>query len=115
MNRNAYLWVDFDYHMLNSSNPYIAWTNQEIFRMFCKYHTVQTGETSFLVIGIREWNGKPDYKSKKAILESIAIDWQRDVGNFNYSYADFIGWSDFFEELGKKYGLLTDFRKNGII
>lgn len=56
------------------------------------------------------------YKERKADLEEKAKEWQS-------SFYDFIGWSygelaiiqSFFEVNGKRYGLIKEFRENGII
>lgn len=56
------------------------------------------------------------YKERKADLEEKAKEWQE-------SHSDFIGWSygelaiiqSFFEVNGKRYGLIREFRENGII
>ena len=57
-----------------------------------------------------------DYSSNKTILESIAIEYSN-----NFQYLDGLAWDgeikikNWFERYGKKYGLLTEFRENGII
>lgn len=96
----------------DGSNPYLAKTNEKIFRMFCKYYTQQVSRVVFEVIAEREWFVEKDYKHKKDILREVAIEWQS--GDFNYAWDDLINWGNFFEEMGRKYGLLTEFRENGI-
>ena len=54
------------------------------------------------------------YNEKKANLEEIAKDWQRDFNNHNYAWSDLTEVGTFFLENGKKYGLLQEFRENGI-
>lgn len=99
----------------NGSNPYITINNAAFFKMLCKYHYTQIGENSFIVTGLRAWNGKQTREGKKLLLRAIAQDWQADFEKFNYSYEELAGWQDFFEEYGKKYGLLKEFRENAII
>lgn len=97
-------------------SPYITTNNQTLFEILRKYYYTQTGENSFYIEGLREWNGKPKYnrENNKMLLEAIAQQWQADFVNFNYSYSDLVGWQNFFEEYGKKYGLLKEFHENAI-
>ena len=54
------------------------------------------------------------YREKQAYLEELAKDWQRDFESHNYFWSDLAEASDYFRKNGKKYGLLTVFRDNGI-
>lgn len=54
------------------------------------------------------------YQEKKAALEEIAKDFQmHDTGGLYYS--DYMIIGDFFEKNARRYGLITDFKENGII
>lgn len=99
------------------SNPYITTTNKRLFEMLRKYYVVQITENSFYIEGLREWNGKPKYnrENNKMLLRAIAQQWQADFANFNYSYSELAEWQNFFEEYGKKYGLIKEFKENAII
>lgn len=55
------------------------------------------------------------YMIKKAHARDIAITWQWNFGNRNHSWQYCIDWAGRFERIGKKYGLLREFRENGII
>lgn len=55
------------------------------------------------------------YQLGKAKARQQAIDWQLDFANHNYSYYDLYNWGNHFERLGKRYGLLKEFRENGVI
>lgn len=55
------------------------------------------------------------YKQQQEELRQEAIEWQSDFGNHNYSYGDLVYWGNYFEKQGKRYGLLKEFRENGII
>ena len=108
------MWVHFEYW--NGSNPYITKTSKALFDMFLKYYTTQTGNNSFYISGLREWNGhRKPYEGKKEVLRAVAIDWQADFTNRNYSYSELAEWQGFFEEYGRKFGLLREFRENAII
>ena len=57
---------------------------------------------------------KTIYATKKAVARQEAIDWQNDFGNHNYSYEEMQEAAEHFEKLGRRYGLLKEFRENGI-
>ena len=59
-------------------------------------------------------NTKTTYEMKKEMARQEAIDWQKDVTNHNYSYGELAEFVMHFEKLGKRYGLLKEFRENGI-
>ena len=59
-------------------------------------------------------NTKPTYEKKKEMARQKAIDWQDDFRNHNYSYGELDEFGYYFEKLGRKYGLLKEFRENGI-
>ena len=59
-------------------------------------------------------NNKTIYKTKKEMARQEAIDWQNDFDNHNYSYGELAEFVMHFEKLGKRYGLLKEFRENGI-
>ena len=101
----------------NNSNGFIAKTNKALFETLRKYYVVQISENSFYVSGEKEWNGKPKYnrENNKMLLQAIAQQWQDDFSKFNYSYSDLLNWQVFFEEYGKKFGLLKEFRENAIL
>ena len=106
------MYINFTYK--NGSNPYITTTNSNLFNMLCKYDLEQVGSASFYVLG-RRGKFKKTYQTKRAILRDFAINWQYDFSNLLYSWGNLADWGAFFEEYGKKYGLLREFRENGII
>ena len=59
-------------------------------------------------------NTKPTYETKKEMARQEAIDWQNEFRNHNYSYEELAEFGYHFEKLGIKYGLLKEFRENGI-
>ena len=60
-------------------------------------------------------NTKTTYARKKASARQEAIDWQIDFSNHNYSYRELAESAEHFEKLGRRYGLLKEFRENGIL
>ena len=97
--------------MYDYENPYVTKTDKEFFRMVCKYELEQISEISFCVSAER--NAKT-YAEKKEALRDMAIEWQSKFGEMTYYWSDLAEWSNFFEKYGRKYGLLTEFRENGI-
>lgn len=56
---------------------------------------------------------KDYYKTGKSILRNQAIKFQQSLTN--YSLGELIEIHDYFMKYGKKYGLLKEFRENGVI
>lgn len=55
------------------------------------------------------------YKDKKEAVREQAIDWQIEFSQKDHYMSEDAYWNDYFTKLGKKYGLLKEFRENGII
>lgn len=55
------------------------------------------------------------YAERKEMARQEAIDWQMNFPENNYSLVDMVYFSDRFTKLGKRYGLIREFRENGII
>lgn len=56
-----------------------------------------------------------NYQTAKEKARQEAMEWQLTFADHNYSYAELVEFQHHFEEVGKRYGLLTEFRDNGII
>lgn len=103
----------------DGSNPYIAKTGAELFRMICKYNVIQTGETdfevtaenAFLTVTGRKLTAR---EKAKAALQAFAADWAFMFTEFPYSLGEVAEYQNFFAEYGRKYGLLREFRANAI-
>jgi hypothetical protein len=54
------------------------------------------------------------YAERKANARQIAIDWQLNESDYPYSYGGMAILTNYFYRLGKRYGLLKEFRENGI-
>lgn len=54
------------------------------------------------------------YYERKEEIRQQAIEWQLDFSNHNYSYYELMEFGEYFYKLGKRYGLLKEFRENGI-
>ena len=44
-----------------------------------------------------------------------AIDWQIYASKENLSYSEIAEWQGYFETLGRKFGLIKEFKENGIL
>lgn len=55
------------------------------------------------------------YQKAKENARNKAIEWQNDFNNHNYSYGELVDFSGYFERLAKRYGLVKEFKENGII
>lgn len=54
------------------------------------------------------------YQERKAAARETAIQWQYENMDYQYSYEGLLILQEYFYKLGKRYGLLTEFRENGI-
>lgn len=57
---------------------------------------------------------KMTYQQKKEQAREQAIDWQYETAEQNLSYGELAEAGEYFEKLGRRYGLLQEFRENGI-
>lgn len=56
-----------------------------------------------------------NYQEQKASAEELAIRYQTEFAGYSWSYSELMEINEYFEKIGKKYGLLKEFRENGII
>jgi len=98
------------------SNPYIATTNRTLFKMIYKYELTQYDCKSFVVESLKIHPlGLSRYEDRRETLSDFAKAWQNKSGEMLYDWSSLADWGAFFSEYGKKYGLLREFRNNGII
>lgn len=55
------------------------------------------------------------YRKRKEEVREEAIEWQLDFSNHNYSYSELADFSAYFSKKAKRYGLVREFKENGII
>jgi hypothetical protein len=55
------------------------------------------------------------YAEHKTAARERAIQWQSEFDKHNYSWGELAEWSDYFTKLAKRYGLVEEFKENGII
>lgn len=116
MDRIGELYKHFTFE--DGSNPYITKTNVEFWKMLKNYDVEMVTNFSFKVIGKKQTlSVKPltPYERNQSILRDFAIEWQFKFADLTHAWRDLCEWSDFFEEYGRKYGLIREFKENGII
>lgn len=68
------------------------------------------------IIGTLDFKIKgKNYNERKNNAIELAKDYQCDFGQYNWSYSELATIYNFFENVGKRYGLLKEFKENGII
>ena len=57
------------------------------------------------------------YRRNKMRVRDFAIEWQIDcaTGERQLSYGELAEWTDMFRRLGKRYGLIREFKENAIL
>lgn len=55
-----------------------------------------------------------NYQRAKENAREKAIDWQLEASEKDYSYGDLANFGVYFYKLGRRYGLIREFRENGI-
>lgn len=67
------------------------------------------------VVGILDLSIKgKTYAEKKGNARDLAIEWSNNYAGLNWSYGELAEVYTFFEKVGKRYGLLKEFKENGI-
>lgn len=106
------MYITFKYK--NGSNPYITTSNENLFKMIVKYNLHLIDKDNYIVINERR-TGNKTYKEKRELLKNFAFNWIVCFELARRSWVCVADWCDFFKEYGKRYGLLREFRENGII
>jgi hypothetical protein len=83
-------------------------TEQEVENLKAK---VEYNQTILNLINAK----KSTYQQAKSRARDKAIEWQMDIENHNYSYGELAYYQEYFERIGRRYGLISEFRENGII
>lgn len=55
------------------------------------------------------------YQEKKEQARKEAVEWSNTFKYKNYSYGELIVYEEYFYRLAKRYGLVREFRENGIL
>lgn len=54
------------------------------------------------------------YRERQASLEDLAIEYSNHFAQYSWSYGELAEIGSFFEKAAKRYGLLKEFKENGI-
>lgn len=55
------------------------------------------------------------YKEKKEQARNEAIDWQNEQAEKSLTYGELAYFQEYFSRLAKRFGLVKEFKENGII
>ena len=55
------------------------------------------------------------YQAGKARAREKAIFWQNAFSNGSFDWFSIVSWCSYFEKLAKRFGLVREFKENGII
>lgn len=55
------------------------------------------------------------YKIKKEKVRQEAVEWQLNFNDHDYSWGELLCFQNYFRNLARKFGLITEFKANGII
>lgn len=55
------------------------------------------------------------YKEKKEKARKEAIVWQNEFAEHSYSYGELVYYQNYFENKGRHYGLIREFKEDGIL
>lgn len=55
------------------------------------------------------------YQRAKERARNKAVKWQNGFYDHNYSYGELAYYGEYFSRLAKRYGLVREFKENGII
>lgn len=58
---------------------------------------------------------KITYQKQKGRAIDTAIEWQKKAAESDYSYEEHAAAYNYFSKLAKRYGLIREFKENGII
>ena len=56
-----------------------------------------------------------NYERRKSEIRQEAIEWQTTFNDCKMTYGELAIMQSYFEKQGKRYGLLKEFKENGII
>lgn len=107
-------WFEFK----DGSNPYGVWDNRqdEFFKMVTAWNIRIRNNNNFICYEpTQAYYRTQNYNFYKEALRNFAIQWQGAQADLTISYEELAWYQTFFETYGKRYGLLREFRENGIL
>lgn len=55
------------------------------------------------------------YRKAQERARNKAVEWQMNFNNHDYSCGELVYWQEYFGKLAKRYGLIREFKENGIV
>lgn len=99
------------YTIYNETYSYIYYKNKYGYEQWFKDTcNMNVSDIEILDLSVK---GKT-YAEKKAYAEELAKDYQYNFACLNWSYGELYEIGNFFETIGKRYGLLKEFKENAI-
>lgn len=116
---DMYAWIEFE----DGSNPYISMGNDNFQKWAEHWDLELVGFSPAHFIARRRKRENigdfltvpNDYHARKAFWRDWIIVFSDESVNFSESWSDVVEWTDFAEFIARKYGLVREFRENGIL
>lgn len=109
--------MNIQFVLENGQKSRIVTSNKGFWDMVSNYTIEQINESTYCVLGriqVLSVKKLSPRERLKAILHGFAVEWQYNCASLNYSIGELCNYQNFFEEYGRKYGLLKEFRENGL-
>ena len=99
----------------DGSNPYILTDESQLYKWLYNYDLDlnKIAEGAFFVTAT-ETTSRKTYQQAKEAARLFAIDTQNIISESNFSYGEIVDISDTLYSLGKRFGLVREFRENCI-
>ena len=99
----------------DGSNPYILTDESQLFKWFYNYvlELNKIAEGAIFVTAT-ETTSRKTYQEAKEAVRLFAIDAQNIISESNFSYGEIADFSDILHALGRRFGLVREFRENCI-
>ena len=100
----------------DGSNPYILTDGSHLFKWLYNYdlelNKIDEGAIFFLTA--TETTNRKTYQQTKEAARLFAIDAQNEISESSFSYGEIADISDTLNALGRRFGLLREFKENCI-
>ena len=99
----------------DGSNPYILTNESLLFKWFYNYDLeLNKIDEGAIFVTATETTKRKTYQQAKEAARLFAIDTQNIISENNFSYGEIADISDTLYSLGKRFGLVREFRENCI-
>ena len=100
----------------DGSNPYILTNESILFKWFYKYDLElnKIDEGAIFFVAATETTRRKTYQQAKEAARLFAIGAQNIISESNFSYAEIADISDTLNALGRRLGLVREFKENCI-